>query len=614
MTGKKVLALITAIFAVFAFTGVAMAANRVEVKVTSEPIGFGATCDKAGGFSLEFDSGTVITAGDQITIDLDFKSPSVFAAICKDIDLEISAGGSGGEFTDANVDPVGANPTSPIYYDNSDTADDLSDDGGNGIYFRVKGAKDGQRITVDVLGSGFLMVGPDTGDKLILVFLDQKTNADWALDGIWVDNDGDGIYDDAATASDNTLCINVSAWDESTVDANMDSAADKFTFIPSDPQVAHIAAAKTFSFATCGGKNGLDVGRISCGSRGDQAIDTCTYFDFETGSGYVFGTRSGTPRLLINTNATFALVDYQIKMEILVNGGGGDNGVYFSNQVVRADGYDSADAACNDFPSSMPAVGATASYVYLNGAGSTLVNGNIEAPKTAAIDSCDVATTARAVTLTTNVDNLDLAGTNDYLQIDIPALNYDLDDITADDEVAIQVTVIKAPCGNIFTGTIMIGTMCAEPETPVQTSNTVVFPYFTAMDNDNWWDGFVVTNLSGTSGSFTALVYEQDGDMGAFTGTVDANGLYQNTLAGALAGASLVTAGSDGVLGNSLCYIIVCADFTADGFAFMGSLSSNALMSNESMGYIPRVDYYNSNDVLPFCTNMSIVPGVVPSN
>jgi hypothetical protein len=286
--------------------------------------------------------------------------------------------------------------------------------------------------------------------------------------------------------------------------------------------------------------------------------------------------------------------------------------VYWSNQLVNADGYDSNNDACTAALPLVQAVGAQANYTYLDGLGAAVANANVEAPHAVAIGSCDVASNARAVSLTTDEDNLDLVLTNDFILVDMPALNYDLDDITADDVVSVRVTLIKSPCGTIFADTIQIGTMCAVPPVVTLPVNTLVYPYFTAMDNDNWWDGFVVTNLTNASGSFTALVYEQDGDMGAFTGTVDANSLFQSTLATELAGATLVTAGTDGVLGNSLCYILVCTDFTADGFAFMGNQTSNSLMANESMGYIPRVDYFNVNDSITFCNTLGITPGVTP--
>ena len=72
MKNRKVFAVIAAMLSMFFLAGIAAAQDQVTVSVTSEPIQQGASCDKAGGFSLSFDSDTVIAAGDVITIDLDF--------------------------------------------------------------------------------------------------------------------------------------------------------------------------------------------------------------------------------------------------------------------------------------------------------------------------------------------------------------------------------------------------------------------------------------------------------------------------------------------------------------------------------------------------------------
>lgn len=619
---RKSIAIIAAVCAVFAFTGMAMAENRVEVKVTSEPISYQAECDKAGGFSLEFDSNTTIAVGDQITIDLPFTSPTDFVTICKDIDLLISMDGLAGVPTVALATPFTAaalvgEATSPLQYldDTSDaSAADLAQGAGGGIYFRIRGSVDTQRITIDVLGpvDGSLTVGPSPGDKLVLVFLDQKTNTDFVVPGIYADADATGVKNGVyapATAGDNTLCIDVSGWTQATVNGNMDSMLDKYTFIPSNPQIAHVAASSSFSFASCE-KGG--VGRVNCGVKGGQGgVDTCTAFDFEEIAGYVAFTHSATNRVIIQSNNPFPNVQYQVRLDILVNGIGGDNGVYWSNELVRASGYDASP--CLENVEAMPVLGALANYIYRDGANIVMggaANANIEPPH---VGECDVADTADAVSVTTNAGVVLTAATNDFIMINLPALNYDIDDITADDVVTVQVSLIKAPCGTIFSQPVNVGTMCAEETVPVLTSNTVVFPYFTAMANDNWWDGLVITNLSAAEGNFTAMVYEQDGDVGAFTGVIDPNSLYQGTLANALAGATLVVNTGSGVLGDSLCYILVCTDFTADGFAFMGSLSTNSLMANESMGYVPRVDYYSDGDSLPFCDNLNVVPGDVPA-
>ena len=72
------------------FINEASATNRVEVKVTSAPIEYHVLCDKANGFTLEFDSGTTLEHLDIITIDLDFA-----VTLCRLVDLEISPGGNG---------------------------------------------------------------------------------------------------------------------------------------------------------------------------------------------------------------------------------------------------------------------------------------------------------------------------------------------------------------------------------------------------------------------------------------------------------------------------------------------------------------------------------------
>lgn len=606
MTMRKAVALFAVVCAVFAFTGLAMAENRVEVKVTSEPIGYKAVCDKAGGFSLIFDKDTAIMVGDQITIDLSFITSTDYAATCKAIDFEISPGGDAAN--DAthryNVATVfDSNLESAPFYTGNNAPIDIGS--GAGIYFRIKAADKVQRITIDVLGTpgDGLRVNTASDAVLGLVFLDQKTNADFTRPGIWV-KDTAGHYTVAASRGDNTLCINVSSYSRDTVKGNMDSKADKYTFIPSDPQIAHIAAASTLALVTC---EKTETGRILCGEKGTQAVDTCVSFDFETGAGYVYGTHGSSNRLIIQSSYAYQLVEYQVKLDILVNGKTGDNGVYWTNESVRAEGYDNLSNACQG---SGLGVGTQNNYIYRDGAGKVLSAASISDPKwSPETGSCDVAAAARAVSLLTDQSTLGLADGNDFLLIDIPYMSYDIDDITKDDVVSVKVTLIKAPCGTIFTGNLQIGTLCAK--TVDQTVlKTLIYPYFTAMADDGWWDGLVVTNLGENAGEFTALIYEQDGDIGAFTGMVEKHSLYVSTLASALTNAKMVSGGKDGVLGNSACYIVVCTDFDADGFAMIANDSDNTLNSSESMGYIPRVPTYDS--LSSFCSSHDIEPGKIP--
>jgi hypothetical protein len=191
---RKRLMLITTIFAVFAMTSYAFAANQGFVNVTSEPVAQGTSCAKAGGFSIAFDSGTTLTAGDQITIDLDLG-----VTLCKDIDLLIapfaSANGSGWG--------KGTIPTSgsPVVAPNGNLTSVDS-----GVVFLVTGNSGSARITVDVMGpdangdgtfgddeagdptpNSVTVTGGTADDKLIINFLDQHTNSvDFTTqEGIW---------------------------------------------------------------------------------------------------------------------------------------------------------------------------------------------------------------------------------------------------------------------------------------------------------------------------------------------------------------------------------------------------------------------------------------------
>jgi hypothetical protein len=549
MRRKNLFLAITAVLMIFAWSGAAFAANTITVNVTSEPIHYHATSDKGGGFTLTFDAGTVISAGDQITVDLTYG-----VTLARAINIYIGQGGA--------TTPWTAIPTAgaPIIYTGTAPAY-----GGGGVYFHVYGTAGTQRITVDVLNTGGSLTVPGAAgvDSLILSFLGQRTNAaDFTTPGIY----SSGTT--AATLGENTLCINVSAYDGTVVRGSMDSAADKYLFVPSDPEIAHVITALNIAFDECKGRS---TGFIEIGSRLSQATPTCDAFDNEDGDGYCSSTHSANSIVLASSNA-FDQADYQVRLDILVNGVGGDNGVYWSNETVYGDGFDS-DPACTT--ASLQAIGTQSSYTYYYGSGSS---GAV--PANPSSNDCDLASTERAVSLLTDADDLGLTTTNDYLQFDMPALNYDLDDITAGDVVSVQITVTKVPCGNIFVGIWEIGTFgCAS----APAMSGLLFPYFTPIGAsvDQYWDGIVITNPGATAGSALITVFEADGDQGNITVSIPARSQYVNLLS-AIAFAQTVGTGS---LGDSSCYVRVNVTGVSgiDGFGMMARQDTG-----ESMGYLPR--------------------------
>jgi hypothetical protein len=275
--------------------------------------------------------------------------------------------------------------------------------------------------------------------------------------------------------------------------------------------------------------------------------------------------------MIIGSSQPFDQAQYQVKMEILVNGQSGDNGVYWSDQNLWVDGFDTQDDAC----ASVTTLPATPSLTY------QLANGSAAVPDSTHSNNCSVDDTARAVVLNTGVTNLSLTSTNDFMGFDMPAFNYNLDDIQEGDVVSVKVTITKVPCGEIFTGTWTVGTFGCQASAATA---KLLFPYFTEMGAaDSFWDGIAIVNGSSTDGTATLTIHEADGDVATMAVAVKAHSSYVNLLSAMLSGMTLTTS-VDGTLGNAKCYIVVSTDFVpADGFAMMAESASG-----QSMGYLPR--------------------------
>jgi hypothetical protein len=589
-------------FVIFAMTGVAFAKNRVEVNVNSEPIKYHATCDKGGGFTMQFDAGTILTHGDQITIDMQYVNSSQNVTLCRDIDIVISPnddgagvlldGSNGGGWSIAANDVTTLAPPAavltnltttdaPVIYSSSQPA---TTDGG--IFFHIYGTAGNSRITIDVLGedqsdidgdgvSTLTVPDADPDASLTMYFLDQKTNADFVQDGIWTDGDGAstfGTYDTAATLSDNTLCINVSKWDQATVRGNIDSKGDKYSFDPSEPQIAHIIAGEQIVKYECKSS----CGNIVLGTSQQQGAGTCTNFDNETNAGYCTNTAHSNNFLIIQNSAGFEVgATYQVELRILVNGSYGDYGVYFTASPVGLGVTSDVNQVCNPL-----AVTQSPAASYWNAAGSSVTAANTTTP-------CTVPTAARATRLLTdgNTAIVSANGTR-YMYIDIPTFQYDLSLVNEGDMVEVEFSLLKAPCGTLISGTHCIGIMGCEA---VASFRTLLYPYFTQMDDDpaadGFWDGFVITNIGSTDGSADVTVYEADGDVGEITVQIEANSMYVNTLNAMLA--SMNQTDGAGTLGDARAYIVVCADVNVDGFGFMGASLDNPF-TGMSIGYLPR--------------------------
>lgn len=547
---RKLICLLAITAATFLTTS-AFAANQVEVNVTSEPVEQNGLSEKAGGYTMTFDSGTVFTNGDQITIDL-----PLTVTLSRDIDIVIPTDGLAAS-NNAAVEQT-ANATF----------------GGNAAetYFHIHGLKGEQRVNIDVsmttaadaaatAVSTMTVSATAITDVFTLNFFDQNANgvALWD-DSVAGGGNADGVINaaelTAAAPADNTRCIDLSGYSELTVKDSIDSAGDLYIVDPSNPQVAHVVTQTVYSIYSCQ-KSAVD--RISIGEEGGQGgLDSCTAFDFEDSDGYCDSTRT-KGKLIVAATKDMAQTTYNVTLTI------NTAGVYWSNENLGYESYATTAAACAD----TNAVSASAA---------TDQAGVAAAPVTAGADSCTLAPATKVQTIKVEGVALVTAAGQRALWLDMPAFNYDLSEITAGDDVEVSVNITKDPCGVVMNKTLVVGTLgCVAPGV----SQSVTFPYFTEITGDSFWDGFAVTNLSGTDGSADLTIYEADGDVFTATVAVKAHSMAVMNTADLIAIATQ-TSGT-GTMGDARFYMEVNADFNVDGFAMMANPATG-----ESMGYLPR--------------------------
>ncbi len=385
---RKKLSLIAALIAFFAMTAVTFAANTAKITVTSEPITWKAQCDKAGAISFAFDHNTTFVSGDIITGDLPMN-----VSLCKDIDFiagiyragadplpyNVTTNFNNGTVTMApgNIQSVPAGNYFTLPSIGTDTLGPLTGDGfltsvNGGVVFWVRGTVGSQRVTIKVLSDGpvrnevdevdlinlpsitFSANNPaDVNSKMVLNILDQKVYA--SASGLYTDRNNGlgpaGTYDIAVVPAENTMCINVSHPDFNgeSVTISFDSNGDQYTWIPSNPQIAHVVPQQLISFASCVNPECGYIPTPLPGSEGNPA-GSCYPINNEAGYGIVAGTGYATVSdgycALTHRNNRMILQNvsgmgfdaglYQVQLEILVNGHNGDQGAYFAGPIGYA--------------------------------------------------------------------------------------------------------------------------------------------------------------------------------------------------------------------------------------------------------------------------------------
>ena len=595
MKRKIIFNLLITVFSVFAFAGTAFAAQNVVLKTTVPDIPK-STCYQAGTDTWELDNATVLTNGDVISLSL-----SNNTTLCKSFDYYLRlhdglAPNCAALPLSTAADPVTS--TLPVWDNLVTNAPGLGVDYG----FLVQGTAGAQTFTMTVVErdtvTGIItFANPFTltfttwwpADRLIVKFFDGKFGAPY----FWKDDPAipGADYSINTIAEDNAICIDTLTqnFPGEYVERTPDSLPNLAAVPPGIPlvfsgdyRIAHIVAIERTELSEC---KGAQVGHIRIGDTVAQAADTCDAFNFETagtgfpGNGYCTD-HNGFNRLIIHSmDAPFVLDNYELRLEILVNGLTGDRGVYFSNVNPLTAGDPTLAGACAAMPGA--AIGAKTMF---------LADGVTISAGAAAIADCTIAAADRAVILTTAGHNMNLAAGDDYMLINLPPFNYNLASINEGDVVTIRVTLNRLPCGTIGPHDIIIGTFGCDI---VPVANWLRYPYFTNFDSTAWWNGIVVDNLSAAAGTaITLYLFEKDGDIGQAVVAVDPQSQYVALLSNITW--TVAVAGGSGVIGDVSGYIIACTDFVADGFAMIANDNSG-----ESMGYLPR-------------TNIGACPVVIP--
>lgn len=593
---RKKLSLMAALMAFFAMTAVTFAANTAQINVTSEPITWKAECDKAGAISLSFDHNTTFVSGDIITADLPLN-----VSLCKDIDFiaGIARGGA---------DPLPYDDTFVLPAIGTDNAGPLTGAGSlnstnGGVAFWVRGEIGSQRVTITVLSDGPTRDGVDEVDlvnlpsitfiadplldvnaaKLVFNILDQKVYT--SASGLYTDrirNVGpNGTYDITTVASENTLCINVSHPDFNNeyVKMSFDSKGDKYTWIPSDPQVAHVVPQKSVDLAACVKPECGYIPTPSAATQGSSLL--CVPINNEAGvgigvgssyyagyaDGYCPSTHRNNRMILQNVSGEpFDAGNYQIQLEILVDGKTGDQGAYFAGQI----GYASTatlTAACNATSGSVGTIyynAADDSNVYQLDAAGTVLSG-----LTPLGDSdCTIGALNR-ITKVKTVETSFFNGTDqDFLFVDIPNIVWDSSLFTEGEKLTVRVKLLKAPCGIIATEELCIGTRGCAPETDPTLCRefTRVYPFF-GKEGD-YINVLGITNTSSTARTYSVTVFEKDGDKFQASIPVGANQV-QGTVLSSLSATLVAGSTGSGVLGDSQSYAIVKGNASFIGFIYL---------------------------------------------
>lgn len=624
---KKTLSIIIAVAMIFGAAMTASAAVGVQVTLTSPTITKApGACEKAGAVTFSFPAGAILNAGDWWYMDLPEN-----ALLCKDIDYLII--GNNNAFAANHY--VGVDTTLPTWVDFFDVTDTLVTTAGGAVgttlgpmvavaagaapagvtvaganmAIRVVGVSGSRRVTIYVASeappAGAITVLADTalnikildgaqhnlapavaGDTRIVTDLNKMafssvdattpaaagkyrmygqttTDALPALAASKAKNDEFiGVLGGVVPFVENTLCVNAEKA-TGNLFVSFASKNDEFTFT-GDSQIAHTGTANTIALKSCIPAKSSVNDQIKIGEQ-----DKC-FFNYETPGvlgGYCPAHVSSN--IYLESAPAFGELDdlYDIVWESKTAG------VYFTG-LPTIKGLTAAETVCKDAGAAV-GLGTTD---FCAGTTCAVAGGDVAFEPVAT--PCTIKAKNQVTKVFTYGGSIATIHTYKYLVFDFAQFIYDKSVVKAGTQVDLQVTLQKYPCGQIFVGTIAIGTFVTECTTTTTTSDTLLFPYLIGSKYAGWFSAFVITNGSTAAGTAILTAVDEVGNTATYT--TPSIGALRHFNSSALTPADWTQSASNTAnFDMSLSYVlkVLCNFDNGAGIAYMGNLNEGSAIA-----------------------------------
>lgn len=498
--------LVLCLLLMFCVTASAYAAKNDVHPFTEIPPIVKGVCSQAGSLTLTFENATVFNATTAEVIGR--LSPGV--TLCQPIDMYVRIADG--------TDTVG-NPRTVGVVQQEFIAAGVA---GRDVVFRVTGNVGSDEVIIVPLNG--TLEANSTGMKFVLFNSENSTgelldaslvNYDVANGRFLNATDGSVLAGPALTNNPaiqvapvkNSLCVLTPPdYSSHEVRIYLESAPKTYTFSPADSVIA-IVGSKTISEVPA--KKPLMALVPAAGHQGTASGCDKSY---EDGSGMCEGYDSGLfGHYAVETGSNFLPGVYEMEMELLVNGAGGDKGAYFA-----------------DLPHG-PQLGKTKAF--LTGAFTETVAltevkkflGTGAATMAAPTPGCTRADDQKITRITAAIrlEPAHVKGMKIW-RFSVPTIS--VPGLTAGDVVSLKVTLRFGRCQVVYGGSRNLFTMvdaCSSTATP----GVLFFPYF-AGTADHYWNGFALVNSGADKVDATLTIVEQDGKKGSLNVTVPAEGMF----------------------------------------------------------------------------------------